>query len=177
MLLQVITDQTASYFLPISSTAKLCIEAGCCLLFWPFRCPWLAGWDLVLVRRSIFATAADDGGSFYRWLTKWQSWCPESQSNLLPLAKIDMNMSQCRYPSNHPSYIIPLSNYVISDIVNIIKSILLVGISNVSSAERWLPDMEAGGRYNHLLLGFQATIVQGASLRLLHPPSLQPSAT
>ena len=57
------------------------------------------------------------------------------------------------------------------DIVN------TIGIRNVSSAERWLPDMEAGGRYNHLLLGFQATIVQGASLRLLHPPSLQPSAT
>ena len=127
MLLQVITDQTASYFLPISSTAKLCIEAVCCLLFWPFRCPWLAGWVLVLVRRSIFATAADDdGGSFYRWLTKWRSRCPESQSNLLPLATIDMNMSQCRYPSNHPSYIIPLSNYATSDIVNIIMSILLI---------------------------------------------------
>ena len=38
--------------------------------------------------------------------------------------------------------------------------------------------MEARGGYNHLLLGFQATIVQGASLRLHHPPSLlQPSAT
>ena len=34
--------------------------------------------------------------------------------------------------------------------------------------------MEARGRYNHLLLGFQATIVQGASLRLLHPP-IQPT--
>ena len=129
MLLQVITDQTASYFLPISSTAKLCIEAGCCLLFWPFRCPWLAVWVLVLVRRSIFATAADDGGSFYRWLTKWRSRCPESQSNLLPLATIDMNMSQCRYPSNHPSYIIPLSNYATSDIVNIIIMSILLALA------------------------------------------------
>ena len=125
MLLQVITDQTASYFLPISSTAKLWLEAVCCLLFWPFRCPWLAGWVLVLVRRSIFATAADDGGSFYRWLTKWRSRCPESQSDLPPLAMIDMSISQCRYPSNHPSYIIQLSNYATSDIVNTIMSILL----------------------------------------------------
>ena len=179
MLLQVITDQTASYFLPISSTAKLCIEAGCCLLFSMSLVGWMGSGSCAKI---YFCDCCWWRRKFLSLIDKVTELVPR-----IPIQPPAPGKDWHEYKSVQISFKSSFIHYSIVELCNIwycqyyhvkFDIVNTIGIRNVSSAERWLPDMEAGGRYNHLLLGFQATIVQGASLRLLHPPSLlQPSAT